>query len=316
MALSAEHILTLQQLKGIGNSTILKIAESINKNISSIEALCNLWKSLKGKKFEEITTNDIIRANHIAKDIIKRSAKESIGLISYYDDAFPSNLRNTVDEKGKLAPPILLWYKGDISIINNHGIAIIGSRNTTKEGIIGGTFISKEFAKRDFNIISGLALGADTSAHIGALNVNGRTIAILANGLDSESIYPAENRKLSDEIVNNGGLLLSEYKIGEKANKFTLVARDRLQAGLANATIVIQTKINGGSMHASKATLIAGKPLYAMKYKDDSTNNNENCLGNAHLVTLGAKYISGNDNLDDISNYIRERLSFNNFINF
>ena len=203
MALSSEHILTLQQLSGIGTKTIFKVAELVTKPINTIEELCTFWKTLKGKKLEAIGVDDIIEANNSAKRIIEASARESIGLVGYYDDTFPNILRQTINEEGKLDPPLLLWYRGDLSIANLPGVAVIGTREATPEGIAGGTFLSGEFAKRGFNIVSGLAIGCDTCGHKGALKVGGRTTAFLANGLDHDSIYPEENQELAEEIVAN-----------------------------------------------------------------------------------------------------------------
>lgn len=304
MALSSELILTLQQLNGIGTKTILKIAEQFPRKITTIDELCNLWKTIKGKKIEAISSRDLIEANDEAKRIIESSAKKSIGLISYYDADFPEQLHRTINEEGKSEPPLLLWYKGDLSVINMPSIAIIGTREITSEGVKGDLYISGEIAKRGFNVVSGLAIGCDTYAHKGALNVGGKTTAFLANSLEYELVYPSENRGLAEEIVNKGGLLLSEYSIGKNANRYNLVARDRLQSALSLATIVVQTGVKGGTMHAANTTLKSGKPLYAMRFKDEFTNNHEKTLGNAYLVKQGARYISGNDNIDDICQYI------------
>ena len=304
MALSKEMILTLQQLKGIGNKTIFKICESENSSISDIDEVYDVLKKQKGKKFENLVKDDIMDANSYAKRIIEKSEEANIGLISYYDAGYPDILKRTIDEEGRLDPPLLLWYRGDISIIELPAIAVIGTREATPEGISGGTYIAGEFAKQGFNIVSGLAIGCDTCGHQGALNVGGKTTAFLANGLDHDSIYPSENQELAEEIVNKGGLLLSEYSIGQTVNKYSLVARDRLQAGLSLATLVIQTGIKGGTMHAAITTLKAEKPLYTMKFKDESINNHEKCLGNAHLVKQGAKFISGKDNIIEICRQI------------
>lgn len=304
MALSAEMILTLQQLEGIGNKTIFKIANQITEPIYTNEELFDFLKTQSGKKFDAITKDDLVDANNTVKRIIDTSINNNIGIISYFDESFPDILRNTINENEKIDPPLLLWYKGNISVITMPGIAVIGTREATPEGIAGGTYVSGEFAKRGFNIVSGLAVGCDTCGHRGALKVGGKTTAFLANGLDGNSIYPPENRDLAEEIVANGGLLLSEYCIGQAVNRYSLVARDRLQSGLSLATLVIQTGIKGGTMHAAKTTLLAGKPLYAMKFKSESINNHEKCLGNSFLVKQGAKYISGNDNIDDICKQI------------
>jgi DNA processing protein len=103
------------------------------------------------------------------------------------------------------------------------------------------------FAERGFVIVSGLAKGCDTVAHRGCLDAHGKTVAILGGGIDY--IYPKENRPLADEILNTGGCLLSEYKPGMKPQPSFFVERDRLQSGLSQAVIVIETDVKGGSMH-------------------------------------------------------------------
>ena len=163
------------------------------------------------------------------------------------------------------------------------GVAVIGTREPTHNGIKAGEFFAGEFAKKGYNIVSGLAIGCDTTGHKGALEVNGVTTAFLANGLDWESIYPKENLKLAQDIVRNGGLLLSEYPIGQSCGRYGLVARDRLQAGLSKATIVVQTGEKGGTMHAVNATIASNKPLFVVEYKHPSDYNHEKVQGNVYL---------------------------------
>ena len=313
MALTKEQILTLTCLKevdvkGVGPQKIFAIGAAIEDReleIKSYEDLAKLMSGMKEKAINKVTLSNLNEAYKVAQKIIDASSQENIGLVGYYDNEFPDVLRKTVNEDGKIDPPLLLWYRGDFSITQLPGFAVIGTREATPEGIAGGTFLSGEFAKRGFNIVSGLAIGCDTCGHKGALKVGGKTTAILANGLDHNSIYPPENQELAEEIVENGGLLLSEYRIGTPVNRYSLVARDRLQSGLSLATLVIQTGEQGGTMHAATATLKAEKPLYTMLFKDDATNHHEKCLGNALLVKKGAKYIKGNDNFDQISDTVK-----------
>ena len=313
MALSKEQILTLTCLKelgvkGVGPQKIFAIGAAIDDReleIKSYENLAELMSGMKEKAINKVTLSNLNDAYQIAQKIIDASSQANIGLVGYYDNEFPDVLRKTVNEEGKLDPPLLLWYRGDISITHYPGFAVIGTREATSEGIAGGTYLSGEFAKRGFNIVSGLAIGCDTCGHNGALKVGGKTTAILANGLDHNSIYPPENQDLAEEIVEKVGLLISEYRIGTPVNRYNLVARDRLQSGLSLATLVVQTGEHGGTMHAANATLQAGKPLFTMLFKDNATNQHEKCLGNALLVKQGAKYIKGNDNLDEICAKIR-----------
>lgn len=312
MTLSNELILTLTCLKDVGVKgigpkkifAIAAVAEALNVECFAIEDLLPITKTMKEKVVQSIRYEELEEANKYARRIIEASKVKGIGLVGYFDNEYPAEMKNVVDEKGKLDPPLLLWYRGDLKITNMPGIAIIGTREPTKEGVVGGKFLASQFANLNFNIVSGLAIGCDTCGHEGALFVNGKTTAILANGLDPDSIYPKENQELAQRIVDNGGLLLSEYHIGTKVNRYFLVARDRLQSGLSKATLVVMTGIKGGTMHAATTTLKANKPLYVMRFKDEATNLHERCLGNAELVKRGAKFLSGNDNIVSIANQI------------
>lgn len=282
--LTTNLILTLQQLDGIGNKTIFKIAEQVKSPITTLSELCDFWTSLKGKKFESITPDDLEDAYRAANRIIERAAKEDVGVISFFDAEYPEILRSCMSEDGKLDPPIILYWRGNINAMKKPGIAVIGTREPTPNGEKAGIYFAGEFAKRGYNIVSGLAIGCDTTGHNGALQAGGTTTAFLANGLDWDSIYPKENLELAKEIVANGGLLLSEYAIGQSCGRYGLVARDRLQAGLSLATIVVQTGVKGGTMHAVNATIAANKPLFAVEYKTPSDFNNEKVQGNIMLI--------------------------------
>ena len=284
MNLNSEYILTLQLLDGIGNKSIFKIIEQIYCPITSLNELLSFLRTLKSKKFQNISDDDIFEANVAARRIIKRSELNDIGLLSFFDPEFPETLKNCTDESGKLDPPLLLYYRGDLSVLKNPGVAVIGTREPTPNGVRAGEYFASEFAKRGYNIVSGLAIGCDTTGHRGALLANGKTTAFLANGLDWDSIYPKENLELAKEIVEKGGLLLSEYAVGQSCGRYGLVTRDRLQAGLSYATIVVQTGIKGGTMHAVNATIASNKPLFAVSYNSQQDFFHEKVQGNIMLI--------------------------------
>lgn len=180
--LTPELVITLQQLEGIGNKTILtKIGDKISSPIQNVSELSSLWKTLKGKKFESITESEIVEANKIAKRILSKAEEEGIGIITYYDTEYPEILRMCTDEQGKLDPPLVLYYRGNIKALEMPGVAVIGTREPTHNGIKAGEFFADEFAKKGYNIVSGLAIGCDTTGHKGALAANGVTTAFLAN---------------------------------------------------------------------------------------------------------------------------------------
>jgi DNA processing protein len=128
---------------------------------------------------------------------------------------------------------------------------------------------------------------------------NHSSYCFLANGLDWESIYPKENLELARNIIEKGGLLLSEYPVGQSCGRYGLVARDRLQAGLSYATVVIQTGEKGGTMHAVNATINSGKLLFAVEYKNGEDATHEKVQGNVKLIREGKAHPLRSASIDE-----------------
>lgn len=304
------QVIALTQLDGVGAKTVMRICEALKERELEIETAKDMHDFLvlaRSRKLvarlKEIAESDVVRAYSIAKRIVEDSASQGIYALSYLDANYPQTLLKTVDESGNAAAPVLIYYKGDINITKLPGIAVIGTREPTSEGERIGTLLSAKFAEQGFNIVSGLALGCDTCGHLGALKVKGKTTAILAHGLTT--VYPPQNEQLAARILESGGLLLSEYPIGTNLTTYNLVARDRLQSGLAKATLVIQTGKSGGTMHAVHSTIAAQKPLYVVKYQDVATLSHEKTAGNEYLAQKDAKYISESDNIAEIAAKIK-----------
>lgn len=311
MALSNVQLLTYLQLPKIGNKKVFALGNYAQSNAISLESNLDLLdyinscietKVITGIK-EKFDICDLEDANNIAKSIISKSFDLQISVVSFYDEPFPLNLKSIVDDKGNNNSPLFLFVKGNIENLSLPGIAIIGTREPTKEGLFAGNYFSKYFASQGFNIISGLAIGCDTSAHKGALEANGITTAFLANGLDMP-IYPKENIQLAEDILAKGGLLISEYPIGTPLMANRLVERDRLQSGLANATLAIQTGIKGGTMHAVNATINNGKPLFMVQYKGEVLKH-EKVQGNISLINQGLAKPLTSDNLAEALSLIK-----------
>ena len=287
-----ELIVRLLQLPGFGSRSSEIVANCMVKNKAFDEAdiytyimNCINNKLIRVKK--ELSRLDIQYAVDKSNKIIGESLKNNVFIISKFDEDHPFMLRNLIGNRGEDTSPLILNYKGNLSSIKDRqSIAIIGTRHPTKEGEEAGMYYAKYFAEKGFNIVSGLALGCDTIAHKGALSVNGTTTAILAHGL--QMISPKRNEFIAKEILEKGGLLLSEYLFGVPAYNTSFVERDRLQAGLAIATIVIQTGIKGGTMHAVRTTINNNKILAVVNYKEQSVKCNENVAGNELLISRGS----------------------------
>lgn len=287
-----ELVIKLLQIPGIGS----KMAEAVAKAMISFELLSDsdiesyVTKCIDTKFIrinKKISNNDFYLAIEKGHKIIDDSYEQSIKIISKFDDDFPVQLKVLLGNRDQDVSPLILNYKGNLqSILQKRSIAIVGTRNPTIEGEVAGQYYGKFFAEKGYNIVSGLALGCDTIAHQAALSVNGTTTAILAHGL--HMISPKKHEQIAQEILNKGGLLLSEYFVGSPAFTTHFVERDRLQAGLSDATIVIQTGIKGGTMHAARTTMNNNKVLAAVKYKEPSIAMSENVVGNENLINKGA----------------------------
>lgn len=286
-----KFLLFLKCIDGIGDTTIRKLIDNncfdkleITNNEDIFNWLCKikqekyLSSKFDIKKFDKNSDGDYrsIRAARLErKTTIENLEKIGGSYITYFDEKYPDEFRKMEDY------PVILYYLGNIEALKaNKKCAIIGTREPSEKAIEWGYKISRYMTKNNYVVVSGLAQGCDTLGHQGCLDEKGITIAILGTPL--KKIYPAENKKLFNDIIANNGLAITEYKIGELTKGYSFVQRDRLQAALSDKVIAIQTSINGGTMHASKAAnLKYNKELYVCSPKiiDDG-----DCSGNKELI--------------------------------
>ena len=185
--------------------------------------------------------------------------KKNIKMITIKDEEYPKKLLNIYD------PPSVLFVLGNEKILNNTALAIIGSRKCSEYG----KNIAKQFAynlsKQNINIISGLAKGIDTYAHLGTNCAQKTTIAVIGSGLDV--IYPQENEKLAKDIVEKGGAIVSEYIVGTRPEKSFFPARNRIISGLSDGVLVVEAHQKSGTFITVDFALEQGKNVYAIPRK-------------------------------------------------
>lgn len=160
------------------------------------------------------------------------------------------------------SPPILLYCKGDVKLLNSECLAVVGTRRATKYGKDYCEKFIKDIASEDITIVSGLADGIDTVAHKSCLDVKGKTIAVLAGGL--LNIYPSSNIGLADKIIENGGLIITEYKPNEQALTYHFPIRNRIIAGLSKGTFIVEATEKSGSMHTKNFALEYNREVFAL----------------------------------------------------
>ncbi len=212
-----------------------------------------------------------------------------IGIISQADSGYPESLRNIQ------SPPALLFYRGNLDCLMGKCIAVVGSRNASIQGVEATEKTCRELSEAGVTIVSGLAMGIDAAAHIGCLDGGSPTAAVMGCGLDVD--YPVENIELKERIVRTGGVLLSEYPLGARANKFVFQARNRIVSGLAKALLMMESRIQSGSMLTVHHALDQGKEVYAYP----GIPGTEWAEGAHQLLREGANYFtSAKDVLEDM----------------
>lgn len=192
-------------------------------------------------------------AERAANADVEAAEKRGHFIVSLQDQNYPKLLRKLHDR------PAILFMSGDPERLSERSVAIIGTREPSTQGEETARRVTQYFAANGWQIVSGLAVGLDTVAHRTALESGGTTVAVLAQGLDK--IYPKENAELAEQIVQHGGVLVSEYSYGSQTFPSNFVERDRIQAGLARGVVMVQSDEAGGSWHASRAALRYGRYL-------------------------------------------------------
>lgn len=182
-------------------------------------------------------------------------------------------------------PPKELFVRGNIKILNDFALAVVGSRAITPYGKNITEQLVTEVAWGGIVIVSGLALGVDSMAHKAALAAKGKTIAVLPCGI--ERIYPASHRQLADDIIERGGAVISEYAGDMQPHKSHFIARNRLIAGIADAVLVTEASTRSGSLHTAQFALEDGKEVMAIPGSIFSPNS----VGTHRLIASGAQLI-------------------------
>lgn len=203
---------------------------------------------------------------------------KGINIITIDSEEYPENLRNIYD------PPLVLYYRGKL---NKHPgyIGIVGSRKCTQYGKAASRNISQSLSKYGVCIVSGLARGIDTAAHMGALDENGVTYAVLGCGLDI--VYPPENKRLIQDIMRRGAVI-SEYTPGTKPYPGNFPARNRIISGLSDGILVVEANEKSGALITANFALEQGREVFAVP----GSIYCETCKGTNSLIRDGAKIVT------------------------
>ncbi|MBI5147697.1 MAG: DNA-protecting protein DprA [Parcubacteria group bacterium] len=204
----------------------------------------------------------------------QRMEKEGIRLLLRDDADFPASLREAP------FPPFGIYVLGEIPALAPF-VAVVGTRKATSYGREAARKIAGELSAAGVVIVSGLAMGIDTAAHEGALG-GGRTIAVLANGLDR--VYPAQNANLAKKILAGGGALISEYPIGSESLPRRFLERNRIISGLSLGVVVVEAPARSGALNTARFALDQNREVFAVP----GPVSHSNYVGSHQLLKSGA----------------------------
>ena len=247
-----------------------------------------------------------------------------IQIIKYGDDNYPKRLMELNN------PPEKLYCMGDISLLENRMAAIVGSRKSSTYGKWAAESIAKALSGSGITVISGMAKGIDTAAHLGAIDGRGKTVAVLGCGIDM--CYPAENRNLKRDIVAYG-LVISEYPPGTEAKRWTFPKRNRIIAGLSELVVVVEAGLNSGALITAELAaagygkvmavpgniapvVVIGDVLESMGiYEVDNGDNNfESVLGTSEKEVYMEIKFGGEISVDEVCRRVKRAPGYVNGI--
>ena len=211
-------------------------------------------------------------------------ADDTHHIVAYGESDYPDLLTQIP------GPPLLLYINGNPDVLHLPSIAIIGSRNPTQGGVRNAIDFSRHLARCGFAIVSGLAQGIDTAAHRGALDVDGRTVALLGHGIDR--VYPAANRELAHALTMNGALV-TEYPLGARPERWHFPERNRLISGCSLGTLVIEAARRSGSLITARLAADQGREVFALP----GSVHNPLARGCHALIRQGAKLAETADDI-------------------
>ena len=268
--------LALALTPGLGPRRILRgvrevgsADEILHLPLTGLEAL-----QFPAQAVQFIADGKALDAANIELDSLQKSGAS---FLTHSDPDYPERLREIFDA------PALLWIRGDAALLARPSIAVVGTRHPTPYGSGMAEMLSRELAVRGMVILSGMARGVDTSAHKGAIAAKGKTIAVWGTGIDV--IYPKENKSLAEQILANGGTIVSEFPIGTFPAPQNFPKRNRIISGMSLGVLVVEAGEHSGTRVTARCALEQNRDVFAVP----GNVTTKNAWGPNTLIKQGAK---------------------------
>ena len=274
---SREAYIALNMIDGVGPIRVRALLERFGTPEAILSAPRQELMQVEGVG-EEVARNVTQWRENIDFDAeLARIERSGVRVVTRDDAAYPKNLREIYD------PPLVLYVKGALRENERMAIAIVGSRRTTLYGQEMARKLAYQLARLGVTVVSGLARGIDTAAHKGALQAKGRTVAVIGCGIDV--VYPPENKKLAEEIVEKGGAVVTEFPFGVKPDRQNFPMRNRIISGWSLGVVVVEANLKSGALITAAQAAEQGRQVFAVPGRADSILSR----GANKLIKDGAK---------------------------
>lgn len=269
--------LALTQVEGLGVRSAHKLVEHFGSpqgaymaSLTELES-CGIPPRVAQAVFAQAGVRE-------AEKEMEAARKVGCGLLTYGRDEYPPRLKQIPD------PPLVLYVRGNVGALSQYAVSIVGTRRPTAYGSQVAHRLAADLAQRQLAIVSGLARGIDSAAHRGALEVGGKTIAVLGSGLDV--MYPGEHKRLAEKIVESGALV-SEFPLGTSPAPENFPIRNRIISGLSLGVVVVEAAEYSGSLITARLAIEQNREVFAVPGNITSAQS----FGPNHLIKQGAKLV-------------------------
>ena len=276
---SALDWLALSLTPGLGPTKARKVVQHFGSSAAVFRASLTELEAtgIKAVSAQSLATG---KSAELAREELARAADAGITVLSMDDALYPRRLKEIYD------PAVILYVRGNAELLNQPGIAMVGTRHPTPYGSGMAERLGCDLAAQGLVIISGMARGVDTSSHRGAISAKGKTLAVFGTGVDV--IYPKENSRLSEQILSTGGALISEFALGTFAAPQNFPIRNRILSGMSVGVLVVEAAEYSGTRITARLALEQNRDVFAVP----GNVTNKNSWGPNTLIKQGAKLVA------------------------
>ncbi len=281
--------LTLSQVPGLGNEGLRRLLQAFGSPTAILATPASALKQIVRPAVASAIAKEL---NVDAFAPVAAWLEDPLNhLVTLADADYPQALLNIPD------PPLILYVKGRLDLLNLSSLAVVGSRNATVQGVRNADAFAQAMSEADLCIVSGMAHGIDTAAHLGGLRGRGSSIAVVGTGLDK--VYPAANRDLAHQLSVEGALI-SEFPLGTPPLAHNFPRRNRIISGLSLGCLVVEASLQSGSLITARMALEQGREVFAIP----GSIHMPQAKGCHALIKQGAKLVeNANDILEELGWY-------------